>query len=468
MLKPASHGSNLKNAEERNAIFISHATPEDNAFVRWLGAKLTALGYEVWADVMRFRGGADWARDLEEALRLRSAKMLLVCTPSSLDKQGVRNEIEMATGLAKQLGDREFIIPLRLEPYESPFRIAQAQYVDFKEGWGPGFAELAELLSQFPSLRKEPGRSTEAWLGAQRSGATKLIEKQERLSSNWLLFRGIPKNIHYCEPPVGFQTERFQHRNLHAWPAVPFRAGVLTFASPDIEGMLGSDLPAKVVGKIETELFLKHGWADMGIAWFEARRIFSDLGNQAFESMLNGKGLSFSEGSSGRRWWYGDVKTAPLTQIAFKWKHQNGRRQIVGQSEKRGTFWHYAISGQIRTSPVRHARVSASLIFSANGMDALNDPRKAHRLRRSFAKSWRNARWRDMMLAFIWWISGGKDVLALPVAEGRNILLSVPPANFASPVSVLHDGEDPPDDDDPDFDDSEWDDYLDIDEESAQ
>jgi len=37
---------------QRTAVFISHATPEDNHFVRWLGAKLTAMGYEVWADVI--------------------------------------------------------------------------------------------------------------------------------------------------------------------------------------------------------------------------------------------------------------------------------------------------------------------------------------------------------------------------------------------------------------------------------
>lgn len=458
----------MTDATQRTALFISHATPEDNAFVRWLGAKLTALGYEVWADVMRLRGGCDWSRELEEALRHRAAKVLLVCTPSGLDKQGVRNEIEIASGLGRQLGDREFIVPLRLEPYEAPFRIAQAQYVDFKGGWGRGFAELAELLSQFPSLRKQPGRSTEAWLGAQRAGATRLIEKQERLSSNWLLFRSLPEKIRYCEPPTGFQTERFQHRNLHAWPVVPFRTGVLTFASPDEEDMLGRDLPARVAGETETESFLDQGWADLGIAWFEAQRIFADLGNQALESMLHSKGLSFSEGSSGRRWWYGDVKVAPLSQVAFDWKRQKGRRQIVGQSEKRATFWHYAISGQVRTTPVRHARVSASLIFSDNGMDALNDPRKAHRLRRSFAKTWRNARWRDMMLAFLWWVSGGREVLALPVAKGRDILLSVPPASFVSPVSVLHDGEDPPDEDDPDFDDSELDGQSEFDEEAAQ
>lgn len=36
-------------AADRPALFISHAAPEDNAFTLWLGAKLSAMGYEVWA-----------------------------------------------------------------------------------------------------------------------------------------------------------------------------------------------------------------------------------------------------------------------------------------------------------------------------------------------------------------------------------------------------------------------------------
>ena len=95
----------------RAALFISHASPEDNAFTRWLGAKLAAMGYEVWADVIRLHGGSDWSRELEEVLRKRTIKMLLVCTPAGLTKQGVRNEIEIGAQLAQALNDREFIIP---------------------------------------------------------------------------------------------------------------------------------------------------------------------------------------------------------------------------------------------------------------------------------------------------------------------------------------------------------------------
>jgi hypothetical protein len=65
----------------RQALFISHANPQDNAFTLWLGAKLTALGYEVFADILRLKGGQDWERILEDAIRNKAAKFLLVATP---------------------------------------------------------------------------------------------------------------------------------------------------------------------------------------------------------------------------------------------------------------------------------------------------------------------------------------------------------------------------------------------------
>ena len=80
----------------RQALFISHANPEDNAFTLWLGAKLTALGYEVFADILRLRGGQDWERILEDAIRNKAAKVLLVATPHGVQKQGVRNEVTIA------------------------------------------------------------------------------------------------------------------------------------------------------------------------------------------------------------------------------------------------------------------------------------------------------------------------------------------------------------------------------------
>ena len=93
----------------RDAIFISHANPEDNAFTVWLGARLTAAGYQVWADILRLRGGQDWQRRLEGCLRNKAFKVLLVGTEEGVKKQGVRNEIQIAHNVGQRIGDADFV-----------------------------------------------------------------------------------------------------------------------------------------------------------------------------------------------------------------------------------------------------------------------------------------------------------------------------------------------------------------------
>jgi hypothetical protein len=56
----------------RDIVFISHATPEDNEFVKWLGARLIGLGYNVWADVFELKGGTPFWKNIEEAIRTRA------------------------------------------------------------------------------------------------------------------------------------------------------------------------------------------------------------------------------------------------------------------------------------------------------------------------------------------------------------------------------------------------------------
>lgn len=274
----------------RGALFISHASPEDNAFTLWLGAKLTALGYTVFADVLRLKGGDDWERILEDAIRNKAAKVLLAATPHGVQKQGVRNEIAIATQTGKKIGDPNFIVPLRLAPFEAPLQIAQAQYVDFSKSWATGLSDLLELL-----------------------------------------------------------TEK---------------------------------------------------------------------------------------------------------RLPFAWENgPSGSRQIVGRSDKRGFNWHFGVSCWARTVPVRHIRIAGRVIFTSDGSNPLGDARRLHRLRRSFCKSWRNDKWRDLLLAFWFWLSGGADFVDVPMGEGAVMRLKQPPMIFDAdfgiePIAGEPDGPDDNDEND--------------------
>jgi hypothetical protein len=442
--------------QSREALFISHANPEDNEFARWLGAKLAAMGYEVWADVMRLHGGSDWSRELEVALRTRAIKMLLVGTPLAVDKQGVRNEIEIGAQLSTSLRDPEFIVPLRLKRYEAPFRIVQAQYVDFSESWAAGLAELVELISNVYKIPQRSGRSIADWLRAQSLGSAALVEQPEQLISNWLIINKLPGFVCYCTPSTTLPLEAFQDRSKHTWPVIPFNEGVLTFATPNKKDFLAPEMPSNIVSQFSVSDFLESGWPDLKMDAFEARRQFSDLSNQAFDNFLRGRGLTQYEGANGRLTWWGNIRTVPLTQIRYGLNEQKGRRQIIGVSAKRNVHWHYGINVQVRTAPVRHARLSARIIFTENGLDAIADVKRMHRLRRSFAKSWRNARWRDMMLAFLWWVAGGQSEIAIPVSDSEHMMLALPTASFSCPVRVVHSGDLPSDEDDPDVEPDYW------------
>lgn len=438
-----------KEAQARKAIFLSHATPEDNAFVLWLGAKLSAMGYEVWADVMQLKGGDDWSRKLEDALRNRAAKMLLVCTAAGLEKQGVRNEIQIGSDISKKLNDSSFIIPLRMESFEPHFLVAHLQYINFSQGWSAGLVELTELLETFQLPRGIP-EPISTWMNKHAEGASTLQYKSEPLVSNWLEIQSSPEVIYYCKPPVGFDLKVFQNRQLHPWPIVPYREGVITFSTPNSDGLFSENLPGNLVASVTTTQFLEEGWPDLGMSCFEARNVYVDIGGQAFEKFCASRGLKGYMGSGHRLSWWPDIKIAPRSQIKFDWNFRRGSRQIIGHSPKRNIHWHYAVSAQLRTSPFHHYRIAARLIFSNNGLDAIEDVHKSHRLRRSFAKGWRNARWRDMLCAYLWWLAEGRGTLNIPVGLAQKLTVGVPPMQFGCPVSVIESGQVSDDDDDPD------------------
>lgn len=450
-----------KNRPPRNAIFISHANPEDNAFARWLGAKLTAMGYEVWADVMRIPGGADWSRELEMALRNRTRKMLLVANPLSVDRQGVRNEITIASEVAKKLGDPAFIIPLRLAPFSAPFLVAQAQYIDFAS-WATGFAELNQTLRDVYKIPRAAIGNMQPWFDAQALGAKKLMRGSEPLISNWLPIAKVPEFVTMLKARSGFPLEHFHDKGRYAFPVVPFGESIVTFAD---EKSVSPDIAVGEASKTLLRDFLEYGWPQQGIDAFEARRMFAELANQAVAGWLSQRGLAGYVAGKRVVWWP-NIRTAPLTQVSFKWADgPGGRRQIVGQSEKRGVHWHFAIDTAVRSAPILHIRIFPKLIFSDNGMEPLKDAKRMHKLRRSFAK-WRNARWRDMLLAFLWWLGDGGAELAVVVAPGQFMRVQLPPLTLRSTHRVFHDGVDAEDEDDPEVEGAEYgDENIDVEDE---
>jgi hypothetical protein len=404
---------------ERQAIFISHAAPEDNPFTIWLGAKLAAAGYEVWADVLRLKGGDDWQRKLEDGLRNRACKVLLVANQKAVDKQGVRNEIQIASEVARKIGDTRFIIPLKLGNFDAPFLIAHAQYIDFSRGWSVGLYELMAVLQDEYRVPRSSEPTAEVWTSLQAIHGRKLEQRTEHLVSNWLRVRKIPGALFYYR-----NTELRHHGISLTLPKVPYGDGFLTCEEHRFQGMSRASL----------NYTLGNGWPELGIPATEIRKVFARLAHQGMDLLLKSRGLRAFEMASGHQaWWFGG--DLPDARLQFRWGELTGNRVLRGVSTKRKVQWHFGITSQLRGGPNRYFRVRTHVLFSEDGKTALPGKR-THRMRRSFTKGWRNPRWRDMLLAFLFWLSNGESMIRLPLHMEDDLVLEVPPLQFVSPVSV--------------------------------
>lgn len=428
------------NSQPRRAIFISHATPESNTFTLWLGAKLAAIGYEVFADIFRLRGGDDWERKLEGAIRQRAAKFLLVATPLAVEKQGVRNEINIAVATARKIGDPSFIVPLRLEPFDPPLSIAHAQWVDFTRGWSAGLRDLLDLSTSWSLPRiPAPAGNEDVWQALQLSGAQSIGHGPETLVSNWLAIDGLPRNIKFYNFKAGVSIGAAEAaKRASTIPLVSHNRGFLSFAPRhQLWEHFGLALPIDLIAERPTDEFLESGWQELGIRGVDARRRFADLARRGLDNLFESKGLLPFEVATGQKAWWPRSSDQLKSMISFSWSNgPKGRRQLIGKSDKRGFFWHYGVVCAPRLAPVRHVRVSSRVVFTTDGHKPYGDAERLHRLRRSFCRAWRNDKWRDLLLAFLYWVSEGADCLDVPLGEAEAMRLRIPPMAFDAAFSV--------------------------------
>jgi hypothetical protein len=123
--------------------------------------------------------------------------------------------------------------------------------------------------------------------------------------------------------------------------------------------------------------------------------------------------------------------------ISFAWPNgPAGRRQIIGKSEKRGFYWHYGVVCVTRLAPIRHVRISSRIVFTTNGIELYGDAERLHRVRRSFCRAWRNDKWRDLLLTFLYWISQGAEFLDVPLGEAEAMRLRVPSMTFNAAFGI--------------------------------
>lgn len=186
----------------KNKIFISHATPDDNDFTKWLSLKLIALGYEVWCDLFYLEKGTDFWNSIENEIRENAYKFLIVQTVISNKRDGVLKELAVATKVKKQLNDEMFIIPLAIDTNLSyddiNIELVRLNSIDFKTSWAKGLQDLVKALEKqnVPKDAPNPNKSNLLYQQIFLQGKS-VIEKEEIYDSNWFPIISFPKELRF-------------------------------------------------------------------------------------------------------------------------------------------------------------------------------------------------------------------------------------------------------------------------------
>jgi len=425
----------------RDVIFISKATPGDDEFALWLGPRLEEAGYTVFADLLTLEPGERWRRSITDALQNRASKMLLCCRDSTLAKEGVQEEIGIASDLIKALQDPKFIIPLRLEPYKKLFGIGELQYIDFVRGWAEGLAKLLATLRRQKVPRNESGiRINPNWEAYRRRGAIPLKNEPERLTSNWLRVASAPDVIRYFEPTGAINRLALADACQAArCPAIPAHLGFLSFGTPD-EINLAFAMIGRFVAKYEVPLmtFVADGLAPCGLRGQDASNAVVSMFRQTWNSYCRERGYREYAYSKA----VGFHASAAQARIGERipWGRQGDRRSSMLRNLAKGHVWQFGVSCLPAFWPFPHFKLKSRVLFSPPQADEAGEPfddaKKQHRLRRTICKGWRNKQWHGRLLAFVELLSGDASVIALPLSETAYVRLEAAPILFSSPVNT--------------------------------
>lgn len=426
---------------ERDVIFISKATPEDDEFVLWLAPKLEGAGYKVFADIRELIGGDRWRTQVTDTLQTTATKMLLCCSDRTLAKEGVLEEIEIAKDLAKSIPDPKFIIPLRLESYKKVLGIGGLQYVDFHRGWAAGLAALLDTLRR----RKVPCDKTKKsilpnWEQYRLRGGIPLLKQSERLTSNWLRVTEIPDAIlHYSSTGIVDRDALEGACAKCSFPVRQHELGFLTFASAEqVDKAFLGVARFSARRAIPLRGFIDGGDQLLGLKSQDASNIVHAMFRQAWEAFCVERGFLRYTYSKGYGFHASKDQLAIGAQVG--WGGQGERRRSMLRNIAKGHVWQYGVSAIPAFWPFLHFKLKSRVLFapvvSEEAGAPYDDSKKQHRLRRSVCKGWRNKQWRARLMAFLELLAGDTAFIRLPLGGDAVIVLEAAPTLFTSPVST--------------------------------
>lgn len=416
----------------RNKIFISHATPDDDDFTRWLSLKLIGLGYEVWCDILFLDKGVDFWSTIEKEIRENTCKFLIVSSTAGNQREGVLKELAVAAKVKKQLQDESFITPLaideRLSYDDINIEIVRLNAIDFKKSWAKGLQDLLDAFEK-QNVPKDPVDLSKSNLLYQQIFLhdKQAIEKEETYDSNWFPIVSFPDELRFHRYDWRL-PKQFDVRTL-TFPAIRYKEYLCTFAwefdfmhqLPKTEKYNSSETV-----RIPTDVILSGRYDTDFIRDYECQRLIVQLINKAFELRMKDRNVREYQMSNISAFW---IEKGKLEKDKFE------KVQLVGKQKDKN--WHFGISAAGKLYPFPVLMVSSRIIFTQDGINLIESKSIQHSSRRKQGKNWWNDKWREKLLAFIRFLSDEQDSFYLAVGSEEKIVVANESQKFIGKMSYV-------------------------------
>ncbi len=126
------------------AIFVSHASADDEIVTRLHDALETMTGLNLWVDHRDIALGEDWQSEIDIALRT-CPDVLLVLSRQSVQSREVIAEWRAALTLNRRL---LIVIIDDVPPQDIPYRLHTIQWVNLHSNWDAGLAQLRAAIQK--------------------------------------------------------------------------------------------------------------------------------------------------------------------------------------------------------------------------------------------------------------------------------------------------------------------------------
>lgn len=425
--------------EERDIVFIGHATPEDNEFTLWLQSKLKNEGYNCECDLSFLLGGeSDYWKSLQDLLELRTIKYILVVSGVTFDKSGVLDEWEYCKSVEKQYNLTDFIIPVKIDdsPFNSRIGLNRKNLISFEQNWGEGLKRLLRKLAndEVPKIAPNTNSIMDWYDNVFTTFSGVNYNEHDLFFSNWVKIPVLPKKVNFYK----FYNETQADAVLGNLVFPGFRHGnfIVTFQKKLDYYLTNQSLeisPIEIISKDATDALERYD-SDEFPNFQDFKRLLVRLLRICLENHFAETNLLTYALSSNNCYFFEHKEDRSKGKFLLKGKSKN-----IGVTGKYfDSFWHYAVSFKPLLYPEVCFSFKNHLIFTSDGKKAWEDKKQMHGARRSKGKTMHNKEWRDQFLAFLACLSNTEtDEIIITVAEDEALILSATPITFDAKFSYI-------------------------------